>query len=640
MTIYVKRLYAKAGVQSLFLQQIQCFKKAKFKKIIYSLLQIFEINVLNFDLFYVILLKNIFDLKGAKKVNRFKMLPIGIEDFKEIITQNFFYIDKTNMINELLCNWSKVNLFTRPRRFGKSLNMSMLRYFFETGTDESLFKGLKISEEKALCKEYMGKFPVISISLKDVSGSNFSKAVCKLKSIIRNEALRHQYLMESTRLSKYDKAEFEPLLTNEMSDETLEQSLMILSRTLHKHHTQKAIILIDEYDVPLSKAYEYGYYDDMIMLVRGIFEYALKTNENLKLSVLTGCMRISKESIFTGMNNFKIRSVTDVKFDEYFGFTDTEVKYILKQYGFEEKYDNIKQWYNGYKFGKISVYCPWDVINYVDDLIESPELTPQNYWSHTSGNDIIRKFLDKADETTKWELEQLISGGTIEKEIYQEMTYAELDKTIEHLWSVLFTTGYLTYEPEILYTQSHSINSSKLSLKIPNEEIRCIFKNQIYKWFDDYVQTNAYLYKEFSEAFIHGDFIKIENIFNQYLSETISIRDTSVRKSLKENFYHGILLGILKYRSDWIVKSNFESGNGYSDIIINCRSRKTGIVIEVKYAENNNLISECQNALKQINKLQYTSVLKEYEPVTIYKYGIACYKKQCKVMFQKEQNFN
>ncbi len=564
------------------------------------------------------------------------MLPIGIEDFKEIITQNFYYIDKTNMINELLNNWSKVNLFTRPRRFGKSLNMSMLRYFFEIGTDHTLFNGLKISDEKEICKEYMGKFPVISISLKDVSGANFSKAVYKLKSIIRNESLRHQYLMESTVLSKYDKAEFEPLIANEMSDETLEQSLMILSRTLNKHHTQKVIILIDEYDVPLSKAYEYGYYDDMIMLIRGILEYSLKTNENLKLAVLTGCMRISKESIFTGMNNFKIRSVTDVKFDEYFGFTDNEVKNLLKQYHFEEKYDAVKQWYNGYKFGKVSVYCPWDVINYIDDLNETPDIVPQNYWLNTSGNDIIRRFLDKADETTKWELEQLISGETIEKEIYQEMTYAELDKTIDHLWSVLFTTGYLTYNPETLYAKSSEINFQKLSLKIPNEEIRCIFKNQIYKWFDDYVQTNADLYKNFSEAFMQGDFIKIEDIFNQYLSETISIRDTSVRKSMKENFYHGILLGILKYRNDWIIKSNIESGNGYSDIIINCKSKKIGIVIEVKYAENNDLNSECQNALKQINKLLYTSVLKEYEPTTIYKYGIACYKKQCKVISEKE----
>jgi len=564
------------------------------------------------------------------------MLPIGIEDFKEIITQNFYYIDKTNMINELLNNWSKVNLFTRPRRFGKSLNMSMLRYFFEIGTDHTLFNGLKISDEKEICKEYMGKFPVISISLKDVSGANFSKAVYKLKSIIRNESLRHQYLMESTVLSKYDKAEFEPLIASEMSDETLEQSLMILSRTLNKHHTQKVIILIDEYDVPLSKAYEYGYYDDMIMLIRGILEYSLKTNENLKLAVLTGCMRISKESIFTGMNNFKIRSVTDVKFDEYFGFTDNEVKNLLKQYHFEEKYDAVKQWYNGYKFGKVSVYCPWDVINYIDDLNETPDIVPQNYWLNTSGNDIIRRFLDKADETTKWELEQLISGETIEKEIYQEMTYAELDKTIDHLWSVLFTTGYLTYNPETLYAKSSEINFQKLSLKIPNEEIRCIFKNQIYKWFDDYVQTNADLYKNFSEAFMQGDFIKIEDIFNQYLSETISIRDTSVRKSMKENFYHGILLGILKYRNDWIIKSNIESGNGYSDIIINCKSKKIGIVIEVKYAENNDLNSECQNALKQINKLLYTSVLKEYEPTTIYKYGIACYKKQCKVISEKE----
>lgn len=571
-----------------------------------------------------------------------KMLPIGIEDFEEIITQGFYYIDKTGLIRDLLNDWAKVTLFTRPRRFGKTLNMSMLRHFFEIGTDPKLFDGLAIAKEENLCNDYIGKFPVISISLKGVAGINFEDAKSAMIAIVRAEIMRHQYLMQSNMLTDYDKSEFEKLLIGEMNTDTLEQSILLLSQMLRKHYNQKVIILIDEYDVPLSKAYDQGYYDQMVILIRNVLHQALKTNDNLQMAVLTGCMRIAKESIFTGLNNLKIQTITSVRFDEYFGFTDSEVKELLAYYGLEKKYRSAKTWYDGYKFGNIHAYCPWDVINYVDDLRANPHMHPENYWSNTSSNNIIRRFLDKADDTTRWELEQLIEGKTIDKEIYQELTYAELDKTINHLWSVLFTTGYLTSQSSNrkFETDDESFGSglhaNTMILKIPNEEIRSIFKNHIYTWFNDYVETDADRYKSFSQAFIDGDGQKIQDMFDAYLMETISIRDTSVRKSMKENFYHGILLGILKYRRDWIVRSNHESGEGYNDIMIMYNAKKIGIVIEVKYADNDELETECAKALEQIEKLHYTEALKEFDPVKIYKYAIACYKKHCKVVMEEE----
>lgn len=567
-----------------------------------------------------------------------KMLPVGIENFEEIITQGFYYIDKTNLIKELLHNWSKVNLFTRPRRFGKSLNISMLHTFFELETNKKLFEHLEISKETSLCEEYMGKFPVISISLKAIEGTTFQEAKEMLTHHICLEALRHQYLMDSDKLTKYDKQKLEQLLSGEFSETILKNSLLTLSQLLHKHHNQKVIILIDEYDVPLAKAYEHHYYEPMVILIRGLFECTLKTNKYLQFSVLKGCLRIAKESIFTGLNNPKIFSITSVKFDEYFGFTDKEVQELLTYYELEDQYPIIKQWYNGYTFGNISVYCPWDVINYIDDLRNNPNTKPQNYWLNTSSNDIIRKFLEKADKTTKWEMEQLIAGETIEKEVFQELTYAELDKTIQHLWSILFTTGYLTYQQktEQNITYNYETKQETLLLKIPNEEIRSIFKNQIYTWFNDYVQTNVTRYNKFSEALLCGNATTVQEMFNQYLMETISIRDTSIRKEMKENFYHGILLGILKYREDWIVKSNQESGEGYNDISIIDTIKKIGIVIEVKYAENDNLNAECNKAIKQINTLQYTTTMKEHYLEKILKIGIACYKKHCKVVVEEE----
>lgn len=573
---------------------------------------------------------------------RKKMLPIGIENFEKIRNMNFYYVDKTGMIKELLENMSEVTLFTRPRRFGKTLNMSMLRYFFEIGTDPKLFDGLAISKETVLCEEYMGKFPVISISLKGVAGINFEDAKSAMVSIIRAEIMRHQHLMQSNVLTDYDKNLFEQLLIGEINTDDLEQSLLLLSRMLRKHYNQKVVILIDEYDVPLAKAYDYGYYDQMVILIRNVLHQALKTNDSLQLAVLTGCMRIAKESIFTGLNNPRIQSITSPQFNEYFGFTDQEVKELLEYYGLEEKYNSAKTWYDGYKFGDIYVYCPWDMINYLYDLRSDPNMRPANYWSNTSSNNIIRRFLNKATATTRAELEQLIEGKTVEKEIYQELTYAELDKTIDHLWSVLFTTGYLTSETSARRSESDDesfgsgLLTNVMALKIPNEEIRSIFKNHIYEWFKDNVENDADRYTAFCQAFMDGDAQKIQTMFDGYLREMISIRDTSIRKAMKENFYHGVLLGILNFRTDWIVKSNQESGEGYNDIMLMHEGSGIGIIIEVKYADNDNLDTECANALAQIDKLHYTDALTEFDPVKIYKYAIACYKKHCKVMMVEE----
>lgn len=574
---------------------------------------------------------------------RKKMLPIGIEDFEKIRTMNFYYVDKTGMIKELLENMVEVTLFTRPRRFGKTLNMSMLRHFFEVGMEPELFAGLAISKEEQLCSEHMGKYPVISITLKGVAGINFEDAQAAMVSIIRAEAMRHQSLMQSHILTEYDKNEFEQLLIGELSTDALEQSLLLLSRMLRKHYNQKVIMLIDEYDVPLAKAYDYGYYDSMVILIRNVLHQALKTNDNLQMAVMTGCMRIAKESIFTGLNNLNVVSLTNAYFDEYFGFTDTEVADILSYYGLEERHSIIKNWYDGYTFGNQAVYCPWDVLKYVFDQRKNPDMLPQNYWSNTSSNDIICKLLHKADDTTRWDIEQLLEGKNIEKAVFQELTYAELEQSIDHLWSVLFSTGYLTYEKNHAHTTSAPYDTSgvgllteTLQLKIPNEEIRSIFKNHIYTWFNDYVETNADRYQSFGQAFIDGERQKIQDMFDAYLMETISIRDTSVRKSMKENFYHGVLLGILKYRSDWIVCSNQESGEGYNDIMIMYNAKKIGIIIEVKYAENDDLDTECVKALEQIGKLHYTEALKEFDPVKIYKYAIACYKKHCKVAMEEE----
>lgn len=553
-----------------------------------------------------------------------KKLPIGIENFKKIRTAGFYYIDKTGLIRDLLNNWGEVNLFTRPRRFGKSLNMSMFQYFFELGQDSTLFEGLDIAQDRKLCEQYQGKFPVISITLKGVRETTFKNARAMLVNLINMESRRFIYLLDSEVLNDYDKEAFKALLDQDMFENTLNNSLLVLTQLLEKHHSQKVILLIDEYDVPLDKSYQFGYYDEMVNLIRNVFNQALKSNNSLQFAIMTGCLRVSKESIFTGLNNPKVLSITDARFDEYFGFTDREVKLLLTDYGLSEHFDSIKKWYDGYCFGQTDVYCPWDVINYCDQLRADPGAPPQEYWSNTSDNSIIRRFIEKADKLTQKEIEKLVAGETIEKSIRQELTYAELDKSIDNLWSVLFTTGYLT--------QRGTSDHKKYLLAIPNYEIRQIFVEQIQEWFQDNARQDSHELDSFCSAFQKKDTGTIEDKLNQYLKRTISIRDISVPKPKKENFYHGILLGLLSFRSNWIVSSNAETGEGYSDILIELEDEQIGIIIEVKYTENDDLEAGCLKALSQIEENNYVQKLLDDDMKHIIKYGIACYKKHCKVM--------
>lgn len=561
-----------------------------------------------------------------------KKLPIGVDNFEKIIRQEFYYVDKTRMIADLLRNWGEVNLFTRPRRFGKTLNMSMLRAFLEIGTDPDLFTGLEIAEEKELCEKYLGKFPVISVTLKNVEGNSIDTAKKSLKDTIGTEARRFDFLNFSEKLTEQEKESYRALTLVEedgsfkMSDIALEKSLLRLTDLLSKHYGKQVILLIDEYDVPLDKAYQHGYYDSMVTLLRNLFGNVLKTNENLYFAVLTGCLRVAKESIFTGLNNFNVLSITNVQFDEYFGFTDQDVQQMLSYYGLSEHYEDVKRWYNGYQFGKTAIYCPWDVISYCDNLRVDPSAEPEDYWSNTSSNAIVRKFIDKANKQTKDEIEQLIAGDSIVKEIKQELTYNELDQTIDNLWSVLFTTGYLT--------QRGRESGRKYRLAIPNFEIRELFSSQIREWFKDVTVLNPSRLEQLCSAFSQKNPEVIEELLNEYLWNTISIRDTAVAKPKKENFYHGVLLGLLSHKEDWLIRSNVESGEGYSDILVEVPENRIGIVIELKYAEDNQLEQSCEEAMEQIEQLGYDSKLRSDGMKEIVRYGIACYKKHCKVIMK------
>lgn len=556
------------------------------------------------------------------------MLPIGIERFEEIASGKFYYVDKTGLLKELLHNWGKVNLFTRPRRFGKSLNMSMLKSFFGLNGNKNIFEGLEIGKEMDLCETYMGKFPVISVSLKSINARTFETAYAMAVQIIMEAAEEVQYLAVSDRLSSHDREMYSELLNMDMSEATFSGSLRRLSGLLQKHHGSQVILLIDGYDVPLAKAFENGYYDQMILLIRNLFEQALKTNDSLKFAVLTGCMRITKESIFTGLNNLKILSVTDPRFDEYFGFTDSEVRELLDYYELSGHYGQIKEWYDGYRFGNAEVYCPWDVINYCDILRADLEAQPQNFWSNTSNNDVVRQFLQKADSgSAKKEIERLIAGEVITKEIHQELTYKDMYQSIENIWSVLLTTGYLT--------QRGKPDGMKLPLAIPNMEIRDIFITQIMSLFRESVQKDGEMLNRFCDALQSGNAEEVEKYFGEYLKRTISIRDTYVKKPMKENFYHGILLGILGFKTQWGISSNKESGDGYSDILIELEDMESGIVVELKYAEDGNLEAGCREALQQIERKRYEESLQKEGIGKILRYGIACYKKRCKVMLAK-----
>lgn len=558
-----------------------------------------------------------------------KKLPIGIENFEEMRREDFYYVDKSHVIEQLLTQWGKVNLFTRPRRFGKSLNMSMLQSFFEIGKDKTLFDGLRISDNQELCEEYQGKFPVVSVSLKGINGATYEEARRFLIKTINEEARRLSVLSDSTELDETDHELLTQLKKKEMTNDSLVYSIRELTELLEKHYGSKVIVLIDEYDVPLAKANENGYYDEMVLLIRNLFENALKTNNSLKFAVLTGCLRIAKESIFTGLNNFKVYSITDKSFDETFGFTDAEVRELLRYYGQEKYYETVKEWYDGYRFGNVDVYCPWDVINFCSDHLADPGLEPKNYWANTSGNSVISHFIDsvgKPQKLTRMELEQLVNGGIVQKEINFELTYKELYSSIDNLWSTLFMTGYLTQRGEP--------SGNRYNLVIPNREIRNIITNHILKMFKENVKDDGKTVSDLCDALLNKNPEKVELIFTEYMKKTISIRDTFARKPTKENFYHGLLLGILGFKENWSVMSNRESGDGFGDILIRIEDEDVGIVIEVKYADDGNLQGECEKALQQIIDIRYTEALEQEGIHTIIKYGIACYRKKCKVLMR------
>ena len=557
-----------------------------------------------------------------------KKLPVGIESFEEFYREDFYYVDKTMFIAELLRGWGKVNLFTRPRRFGKSLNMSMLKCFFEIGRDRKLFEGLKISQEKELCGRYMGKFPVISITLKDVDRRSFTEAFSALRDVIGSEASGFSFLLESGKLTEDEKNIYRAITKMEggsyvMDSEQLATSLKKLSELLSKHYGSQVILLIDEYDVPLDKAFQYGYYEEMVSLVRNLFSSALKTNECLYFAVLTGCLRISKESIFTGMNNLKTHTVTDSRYGGYFGFTETDVQEMLRFYGLSDHADAIKEWYNGYSFGKTDVYCPWDVINYCDALCADPQTPPRDYWSNSSGNDLVKRLIYMANRTTKEEIERLINGESIVKPVRQDLTYKDIDSSIDNIWSVLFSTGYLT--------QRGNSYGDELELVIPNKEITKLFVRMAKEWFTETARADFSRIEKFCMAFPGGDADTICEMLRDYLWDSISVRDTAIRKSLKENFYHGMVLGLLRSRGDWLIRSNEELGEGYSDISI-CTPERTGIIIELKYQEDGNLEKGCAEALEQIETRKYAEGLKRQRLQKIIRYGIAFWEKECMVI--------
>ena len=555
-------------------------------------------------------------------------LPVGIENFEEIRTKGFYYVDKTELIRDLLNSWGKVNLFTRPRRFGKTLNMSMLKYFFEIGTDSALFDGLAISREKELCDRHMGKYPVVFLSLKGVDGLNFETAYEEFCKLIRNEAFRLRFLNDSEKITDVEKESFRHILNGDYSEKDIRSSLQTMCSLLEKHYGQKVVLLIDEYDVPLDKAFNHGYYREMVDLIRSMFGAALKTNDSIFMAVLTGCLRISKESIFTGLNNFKVLSIMDTRFDEHFGFTDSEVMRLLADYNLSDHFDVTKSWYDGYRFGDADVYCPWDVVNYVDLLKADPKAKPRAFWINTSGNDLVKRFVDKADKTTQGEIERLINGEAIEKNVRSELTYNEIDDSIDNLWSVLFTTGYLTQDGET--------DDGKLRLVIPNREVREVFILQIQEWFRKTFVRDDKPMRDFCQAFQTGDAETIQKHLNLVMTRMISILDTKARDDQKENFYHGLLLGLLRSDPTWLIMSNVESGDGFSDILIEPDDPDAGIIIEVKYSPTFSGLDEaCKRALEQVKTRRYDEKLRNEGRENLIAYGIAFNRKRCKAVCEK-----
>ena len=561
-----------------------------------------------------------------------KKLPIGIENFKEMHDEDFYYVDKTGLITELMNDWSKVNLFTRPRRFGKTLNMSMLRYFFEVGTDKSIFDGLKVSEDKELCEKYMGKYPVVFVTLKGVDGLDFESAYQRLRSLIRNEASRLSVLRDSALVDETAKSSYLRIIHGEDTVEDITGSLSLFCQLLEQHYGQKAVLLIDEYDVPLDKAYNHGFYDQMIDLIRSMFGAALKTNDSLFLAVLTGCMRISKESIFTGLNNLRVHTISDAKFNEYFGFTDDEVKDMLKCYGLESHYQETKEWYDGYRFGGQDVYCPWDVINYLYDLRASEDADPKAFWSNTSGNDLLRRLIDKADAMTKSEIERLVAGETVEKDINQELTYREIEDSIENIWSVLYTTGYLT--------MAGKTNRGTYMLRIPNEELRIVYRKQIIEWINKSIRRDADTdkLKDFWKALEAGDAKSVETYINNMLGRSISILDPKGDDLKRENSYHMIVMALLAANAGWVTRSNIEAGDGFADLIVETDNIDAGIVIELKYVRDiKDMEAASATALKQIKDKHYYEYLYNEGREDVMLCGMAFCKKRCRVVSERLQ---
>ena len=563
-------------------------------------------------------------------MDEFLKLPVGIDNFEKIRQNGFYYVDKTSLIEQLFSSWGEVNLFTRPRRFGKTLNMSMLKYFFEIGTDRSLFDGLHICANEKICSEHMGKYPVIFLSLKNAEGLNFDTAKYQMVELIAREAERFPFLAKDTNLSDRDREKYRVLTAfadghYQMSDDVLYGSLQTLSELLYKHFNQKTVILIDEYDVPLDKAFQHGYYREMVALIRALFGRALKTNEALAFAVLTGCLRVSKESIFTGLNNFKILSITDSRFDVQFGFTDKEVQKLLADYHLEARFSETKEWYDGYRFGNVDVYCPWDVINHIDRIKDDPNARPEAYWINTSGNDLVKRFVDKANRTTRNEIEQLIAGNAIEKTLRLDLTYDEIDNSIENLWSVLFTTGYLT--------QAGMTEDGAYRLVLPNREICEVFKLQIQEWFKKSIFSNAEQLTAFWKAFEEGNTDGVEMYLNRIMSNSISVFDIKTGEEKKEISYHNLLVGILTGNADWLVKSNVEAGEGFADIIVETEDPNAGIVVELKYTKDYDEMEQaCRAALDQINDRRYQEYLLNDGRKDITLYGIAFCKKRCKAI--------
>ena len=549
-----------------------------------------------------------------------KKLPVGIENFEEIRKQDFYYVDKTGLIVDLLASWGKVNLFTRPRRFGKTLNMSMLKCFFEIGGDKSIFDGLTISRENALCETYMGKYPVVFVSLKGVDGLTFKDAYERLRVVIRSEAFRLGVLRDSTAISAEEKSAYIRIIEEKDTSSDIVDSLKMLCTLLEKHYGQKVILLIDEYDVPLDKAYAHGYYEQMIDLIRAMFGAALKTNDSLFFAVLTGCLRVSKESIFTGLNNLKVHSISDVKYDEYFGFTDQEVGEMLTCYGLENHHAETREWYDGYRFGEQDVYCPWDVINFCDDLRSDPQAEPKAYWLNTSGNDMVRSLIDCVESgTTQMEIEELIAGKTISKALNEQLTHNEIRKNVNNIWSLLYMTGYLTI--------AQKPSGGNYLLRIPNREVRQIFTQQVLEWFNDKARAETDKLTDLYAAFETGDAATITEFLNSQLLDTVSFYDAH------ESFYHGFLLALLSTCANWRVSSNAETGKGRSDIIVERKDRKIGFVVEVKDVKDEGKLDHaCEAAMKQIEEKDYTAVLRRYRVKEIWTYGIAFWDKECRVV--------